>query len=286
MKRLLITEEERNRILGLHKQVMVEQPVANPQDYAASMAVNALSKPISTKKGVMTPSAETQKTKAKQKIIVQNPYIKLDNQTFEGVKKTFNFNFEFFLQGNSDFTLTKDDFGLSAAGCSVPDSIVLKANQTTKVPFTFTLDPNENRYPGGTQRSIFTFLNRDKKIILTASVFSNTFKDELEDLQIDIIFSNVKDINTEVEKENTTQSKTDTPPADPTKNTSQSTSTSPQNSSQAKFNTTNDRAYEYKLEDGKYYFKGKAGTTYAKKYPNWTLANEYQIGFIKKLTFK
>ncbi len=35
----------------------------------------------------------------------------------------------------------------------------------------------------------------------------------------------------------------------------------------AKINTTNDKSYDYKLENGKYYFKGKGSLS--KKYPNW-----------------
>jgi hypothetical protein len=31
----------------------------------------------------------------------------------------------------------------------------------------------------------------------------------------------------------------------------------------------NDKAYDYMMKDGKYYFKGKAGTTYATKHPDW-----------------
>ena len=31
----------------------------------------------------------------------------------------------------------------------------------------------------------------------------------------------------------------------------------------------NDKAYDYMMKDGKYYFKGKAGTQYATKYPDW-----------------
>ena len=33
--------------------------------------------------------------------------------------------------------------------------------------------------------------------------------------------------------------------------------------------TKNDNAYEYKMENGKYYFKGKTGTKFATKYPDW-----------------
>lgn len=40
--------------------------------------------------------------------------------------------------------------------------------------------------------------------------------------------------------------------------------------SQTKILTGSDGAYDYKFENGKYYFKGKG--TYAAKHPNWTLA--------------
>ena len=36
--------------------------------------------------------------------------------------------------------------------------------------------------------------------------------------------------------------------------------------------TNNDNAYEYKLENGQYTFRGKPGTTYAQKYPNWVVS--------------
>jgi len=36
--------------------------------------------------------------------------------------------------------------------------------------------------------------------------------------------------------------------------------------------TNNDNAYEYKLENGQYSFRGKPGTTYANKYPNWVVS--------------
>jgi|694.fasta_scaffold53232_4 hypothetical protein len=38
-------------------------------------------------------------------------------------------------------------------------------------------------------------------------------------------------------------------------------------SQDAKINTTNDKAFDYALDNGKYYFKGKG--SYTKKYPNW-----------------
>jgi len=48
-----------------------------------------------------------------------------------------------------------------------------------------------------------------------------------------------------------------------------------------KINTTNDKAYDYKLSGGKYYFKGKANTTYATKFPNWTEATGKGLEAIK-----
>ena len=48
--------------------------------------------------------------------------------------------------------------------------------------------------------------------------------------------------------------------------------------------TKNDKSYDYKLENGKYYFKGKAGGKFATKYPNWTEAKAQKgIAAIKAL---
>ena len=55
---------------------------------------------------------------------------------------------------------------------------------------------------------------------------------------------------------------------------------------QGKINTTFDKAYDYKLENGKYYFKGKENTQYAKNYPNWVEATGKGLEAIKsKVTF-
>ena len=46
----------------------------------------------------------------------------------------------------------------------------------------------------------------------------------------------------------------------------------------------NDKAYDYMMKDDKYYFKGKAGTTYATKYPDWREAKATEgIDAIKAL---
>ena len=48
--------------------------------------------------------------------------------------------------------------------------------------------------------------------------------------------------------------------------------------------TKNDNAYEYKMENGKYYFKGKTGTKFATKYPDWREAKAQKgIDAIKAL---
>jgi hypothetical protein len=51
--------------------------------------------------------------------------------------------------------------------------------------------------------------------------------------------------------------------------------------SQAKINTTNDRAFDYKLENGKYYFKGKKTGAYASRFPNWVEATGEGLKGIK-----
>jgi hypothetical protein len=48
-----------------------------------------------------------------------------------------------------------------------------------------------------------------------------------------------------------------------------------------KTNTTNDKNYDYMLKDGKYYFKGKQGTTAGAKYPNWIEATGNGLTAIK-----
>jgi hypothetical protein len=50
---------------------------------------------------------------------------------------------------------------------------------------------------------------------------------------------------------------------------------------QAKINTTNDRAFDYKLENGKYYFKGKKTGAYASRFPNWVEATGKGLEGIK-----
>jgi hypothetical protein len=48
--------------------------------------------------------------------------------------------------------------------------------------------------------------------------------------------------------------------------------------------TKNDKSYDYKLENGKYYFKGKSGGKFATKYPNWAEAKAQKgIDSIKAL---
>jgi len=50
-------------------------------------------------------------------------------------------------------------------------------------------------------------------------------------------------------------------------------------SQSAKINTTNDKSFDYALDNGKYYFKGKG--TQASKYPNWVEAKGNGLNSIK-----
>jgi hypothetical protein len=66
--------------------------------------------------------------------------------------------------------------------------------------------------------------------------------------------------------------------------TSGNTSTSGTSAPTSVLITKNDNAYEYKMENGKYYFKGKAGTKFATKYPDWREAKAQKgIDAIKAL---
>ena len=51
---------------------------------------------------------------------------------------------------------------------------------------------------------------------------------------------------------------------------------------QGKVNTEHDRTYDYQLNNGKYYFKGKENTQAGKKYPNWVEAKGAGLESIKK----
>ena len=61
--------------------------------------------------------------------------------------------------------------------------------------------------------------------------------------------------------------------------------TNPQNkklSINTAINTIHDKKYDYKVEKGKYYFKGKEGTPTGIKYPNWVEATGKGLEAIKK----
>jgi hypothetical protein len=51
---------------------------------------------------------------------------------------------------------------------------------------------------------------------------------------------------------------------------------------QGKVNTDHDKAYDYQLNNGKYYFKGKPNTEAGRKYPNWVEAKGAGLESIKK----
>lgn len=302
MKRLLITEEERNRILGLHKQVIVEQPVANPQDYTANMAINALSQPISTKKGVMTPSVVGQKPETIQQKEIGQPI--MDPAKDLNIGTTYIT----FADKNGDVTNKVNDGNGTPIYCKV---IKIIDNVDSKQPLVINnikykiikaTDIKTNKSCGDLTfndeegwMAVFVDTEKDgNNNIVSGYLAAPSETNPKGNWSFDVPFARSNEYSLfSVPK---IQSKTSVSTADTTNNVTQSNNstqvvsatkeTTPQNNSQAKFNTTNDRAYEYKFENGKYYFKGKPNTTYAKKYPDWTLANQYQSGFISKLKFQ
>jgi hypothetical protein len=112
--------------------------------------------------------------------------IELDDQTYEGVKKTFTGNWIALNNGTADVTLTKDMFELPVGG-SVPESIVLKPGAQTPIPFSLTIDPANTN-----QASIFRFLKQNKSITLSSSVMLG---DELVELDFMANFTNVSGVN-------------------------------------------------------------------------------------------
>ena len=198
-------------------------------------------------------------TEGANTVFFTQPEIVLDGQTWEGQKKTFTGSWKASSQNPTGFTLTMGNFGLPSGG-SVPTQINIKPNVETDIPFTLTLDPADTN-----QKSIFNFLNRDKKIFFNISV---KVGEELENLTFTANFTQVSTQGTTGTGEQPRATGTGEQPG---------TGGSP---AAEKINTTNDRAYDYKLSNGKYYFKGKPNTQYAKKYPNWVEAKGTGLGHI------
>lgn len=208
----------------------------------------------------------------------------LENQTYEGKAKSYTVNIEVLNFGEDSVTITKDMFGLES-GWSVPDQTTIPAGKEVKIPLTLTLDPKNNEYGAKqSQRDYFYWLERKKSVLLNSGIYIGSKSDEFS---ITIKFSSVTLNPTPAMVEPATGAKTSTGSTESTGSTGTTTpaakgaETGVTASPKAIINTTNDRAFDYKKEGEKYYFKGKGA--YAAKYPNWVEATGTGLAEIKRI---
>jgi hypothetical protein len=258
-KRLIITEEEKSRILGLHKSLMMEQPVSDPKEYERNIEFN---KPINTKLGGVTnfsnlsgksnQSSTTQK-KRNPKVVIQTPIITIEG-TYEGKMKTYFGELEVTNFEKYDYKVTADDFVNYTVGLNFPQETIIPAGKTVNIPISMTINPELNKLGAKpSQRSIFTFMERDKKVELSGILkFKESEDSSYQEFYFTINFTNVV-MN----------------PVDGTSGsgvkTSDSGSQGVTNPEQAKTEekkenivTNFDRKYNYKKEGDKYFYQLKS----------------------------
>jgi len=209
-------------------------------------------------------------------ITIVNPEVVLENQTYEGKTKSYTVNIEVLNNGEDSVTITKNMFGLES-GWSAPDQTIIPAGKQVKIPLTLTLDPKNNEYGAKqSQRNYFNFMEREKSILLNSGIYIGSKSDEFS---ITIKFSSVTLNPTPAIVEPATGAKTSTGTTGTTSPAAKGVETGVTASPKAIINTTNDRAFDYKKEGEKYYFKGKGA--YAAKYPNWVEATGDGLSNIK-----
>jgi hypothetical protein len=304
MKKIIITEDEKNRILGLHKHLMVEQPITTPDESQANMATDDLMKPISTKKGVITPGVKNEESVDISKLegmLKQIPNI----GTRIGKDRLALGCYNKIKIGSSrivlNFTIPRVDGGSSTLikdqTCWDVFDVVGETAKNNFGNLTLALKQNPNLK---LLKSILDLLKTDKysfdifvdfwpRIMEADNYELKLFEDCVSDIEVKVKTDNLPEFvkkydisltlnpdgtvgydkkikytinNNELIFVSTEQPKTSSP-----KVTQTSVSKTDSGISSEKINNTHDRAFDYMLKDGKYYFRGKGN--YKVKYPNW-----------------
>ena len=268
MGKFIISEDEKRRILNLYENNQAIQPSQFVKDMATGLALN------------------------------QQSLMFLD---FESINKKNGTGTDGFNKTIADLRTIYSDFPSDpkkATNYMLNKTQTLSQEVVNKIKQNPTYITNIsnflNSYRGSMTQTQKNFVDATKSAIQSLSLaqsknISNNITNSLNQTQnrgTENIFSlpmwNTQNRSTVTPSQSATTAQTQSATTAQTQSVTTTETTQPGD----KINTTNDKAYDYKLSGGKYYFKGKPNTPSATKYTNWTEATGKGLEAIKsKVSF-